>query len=160
MITSPAPSQDQLQRWVSGAETPPADRRNLTYERGIAYLKRQLQHAISQVPEYAVAEIDRVVWGDNGAPVMDPDGLPKVERVRVSQRSVEARPWLERIKRAEAEYRAFLTRTSEERQDDNDALQKALEREFGPSNDRAGLHREVEAFAQDFLAKRRAAKAA
>lgn len=158
MSTNPSP--EQLQRWASGAETPPPNRRNLTFERGLIYLKRQMNHAIAQVGEHEVAEIDRVVWADNGAPVMAPDGLPKVERVRVSRRSVVVKPWLEQIQRAEAEYRSFLARTSEDRQDDQDALQKALKNEFGTGSDRTGLHQEIEAFARDFLAKRHAAEKA
>jgi hypothetical protein len=155
-MSTPKPSPEQLQRWASGEETPPRDRRNLTYERGRAYLVRQMNAEIGQIPEYDVAEIDRAVRDKAGAVVIDHDGLPKIERVRVSKRSVVAKPWLERIAALEAQYRDFLSQTNEERQDDQDALQKALRGEFGDPADRKGLHREIDAFAREFMAKRRA----
>jgi hypothetical protein len=160
-MSTPKTSPEQLQLWASGAETPPRERRNLTYERGLSYLKRQLQNAVAQIPEYEVAEVDRAVRDPKtGAVVIDHDGLPKVERVRVSKRSIVAKPWLEKIAEQEATYREFLSQTNDERQDDQEALQKALKNEFGPGADRTGLHREVDAFAREFMAKRRADKAA
>lgn len=146
---------EQIERIVNGQEPAPQSHRNLTKERQLAYASRSLAEATSKIEPWETVEIDQPRRDKHGNFVMR-DGLPEIDRVRVSKRAVVSKPFIEQLEQLKASYRTLLSKSNEDRATEDYELQCAIEREFGKPNDRAGLHVEVAAFARDWRAKRAA----
>lgn len=117
---------------ATGKQEGKAPFRHLTFERQLKFMRRELDNAVARIPEWETAEIDKPRRDAAGQYEIDrTTGLVEIDRVRVSKRSVVARPYVEQINRLQDEYRAWLRVTPEERERRQDELQKALKNHFG-----------------------------
>lgn len=126
------PTEAEITEIVTGKREGKAPYRHLTLERQLKFMRRELDNAVARIPEWETAEIDKPRRDAAGQYEIDPKtGLVEIDRVRVSKRSVVARPYVEQINRLQDEYRAFLRVTPDERERRQDELQKALKNAFG-----------------------------